>query len=150
MIESLYSAVKRRRCGRATTSESRPSNWGDGNSAPAALPASPLPGRDRIEDRGSIPQNGDFALFDAMSPVSSVKRYIAGSATTSGRHALAAWFAHGDFASIASHSWRHSAFLVTSSCGGPKLTLDERNGLIWSDRVNLSNPGFFLSDERRV
>src|ERR1035441_4730820 len=42
MIESLYSAVKRRRCGRATTSESRPSNWGDGNSAPAALPASPL------------------------------------------------------------------------------------------------------------
>ena len=74
------------------------------------LSSAQVPGRDRIEDRGSIPQNGDFALFDAMSPVSSVKRYIAGSATTSGRHALAAWFAHGDFASIASHSWRHRRF----------------------------------------
>ena len=29
------------------------------------------------------------------------------------------------------------AFIVTDPCGSSKLTLDERNGLIWSDRVNL-------------
>jgi hypothetical protein len=35
-------------------------------------------------------------MFDATNPVNSV-RYIAGSATTSGRHALAAWFTHWRF-----------------------------------------------------
>ena len=37
-----------------------------------------------------------------------------------------------------------ATFIVTNPCGNPKLLLDERNGLIWSDRVNLSNPGVFV------
>src|ERR1035438_10478254 len=42
MTDSLYSALKRRRCGRAITSESgRTCRAADGE-APAALPASPL------------------------------------------------------------------------------------------------------------
>jgi hypothetical protein len=43
MIDSLYSALKRRRCGRATTSESGTSGLGaDAGWTPAALAASPL------------------------------------------------------------------------------------------------------------
>src|SRR5271168_2814307 len=42
MIERLYSAVKRRRWGRATTSESGTAGRGPGAWAPAALAASPL------------------------------------------------------------------------------------------------------------
>src|SRR5664280_1221060 len=42
MIERLYSAVKRRRCGRAVTSESGTGGRGPGVGAPAALAASPL------------------------------------------------------------------------------------------------------------
>src|ERR1019366_4694522 len=41
MIDNLYSALKRRRCGRAVTSESGSCRAADGG-APAALPASPL------------------------------------------------------------------------------------------------------------
>src|ERR1039458_2286054 len=41
MIDNLYSALKRRRCGRAVTSESGSCRAVDGG-APAALPASPL------------------------------------------------------------------------------------------------------------
>jgi hypothetical protein len=42
MIERLYSAVKRRRRGRAITSESGTAGRGPGAGAPAALAASPL------------------------------------------------------------------------------------------------------------
>src|ERR1019366_1307874 len=42
MIDSLYSALKRRRCGRAVTSESGRSRWPADSGAPVALPASPL------------------------------------------------------------------------------------------------------------
>src|ERR1039457_4648392 len=41
MIDNLYSALKRRRCGRAVTSESGSCRAADGG-APAAFPASPL------------------------------------------------------------------------------------------------------------
>src|ERR1039458_992375 len=42
MIDNLYSALKRRRCGRAATSESGTNGRGAGNSAPAALAAEVL------------------------------------------------------------------------------------------------------------
>ena len=42
MIERLYSAVNRRRLGRAMTSESGTGGRGPGVAAPAALAASPL------------------------------------------------------------------------------------------------------------
>ena len=37
-----------------------------------------------------------------------------------------------------------NAIPLLSCAETPKLTLDEHNGLIWSDRVNLSNPGVFV------